>query len=254
MHVSNGDLEPVTEQLSPSLQVFSTVSLPPLSHGVFMYKYPAMLAFAAVAAVSSASAQAKPAKDSAKAEKMDHAKMNHGKAEKMDHAKMNHGKADKMDHSRMDHAKADKMDHAKDHAKMEQEKGQARGEHAKADKAHKAKMDHGSDHAISGWKELDDYHMLMMQTWHPIKDKHDVGPARAKARHMVVAAKLLAKSTGPKGCDNPGLRNAAEQLVGETEAVATLVDRKANDDAISARMKTLHDKFEVLEEGCKPAR
>jgi hypothetical protein len=216
-----------------------------------MFKYSAMLAFAAVAAVSSVSAQSKPVKDSVKAEKMDHSKMDHGKAEKMDHSKMDHGKAEKMDHSRMDHGKADKMDHAK----MDQEKkDQAKGEHGKADKSHKPKMEHGSDHAMSGWKELDDYHMLMMQTWHPIKDKHDVGPARAKARHMVVAAKLLAKSNGPKGCDNPGLRNAAEQLVGETEAVAALVDRKATDDAISAKMKTLHDKFEVLEEGCKPAK
>lgn len=125
-----------------------------------------------------------------------------------------------------------------------------------------SKMDHSAhhgaakeeDHAASGWKELDAYHMLMMQTWHPIKSKGDVAPIRAKATDMVASAKVLAASKAPKGCDTPVLKDAAKTLVTETEGVAKLVANKADDKALSAAMKTLHDKFEVLEEGCTPAK
>ena len=32
------------------------------------------------------------------------------------------------------------------------------------------------DHAMSGWKELDSFHMLMMETWHPVKKSGDLKP------------------------------------------------------------------------------
>lgn len=128
-----------------------------------------------------------------------------------------------------------------------------------------SKMDHsahhgakaattGESHAASGWKELDSYHQLMMQTWHPIKEKGDVSAIRVKAGEIVASAKLLAASKAPKGCDTPALKTASTGLIAETEGVATLVSKKADDATLSAAMKTLHDKFEVLEEGCKPAK
>jgi hypothetical protein len=45
------------------------------------------------------------------------------------------------------------------------------------------------------------------------------------------------------------LVKAQAGLVGETEKVAAMV-KKADDAALKAALKTLHDKFEVLEEGC----
>ena len=38
---------------------------------------------------------------------------------------------------------------------------------------------------MSPWKEMDAYHMLMMATWHPARDKGDLAPFRAKAKEMV---------------------------------------------------------------------
>lgn len=134
-------------------------------------------------------------------------------------------------------------------------KDTAKAAHAGHQMDHGA-MDHSamhgqSGHAMSGWKELDSYHMLMMETWHPIKDKGDVAPIRAKATRLVDAARLLGKSTPPAKCNKPELKKAAADLVGSTEAVANLVTKKADDAALSAAMKKLHEEFEVLEEGCK---
>ncbi|MEN9508680.1 MAG: hypothetical protein RLZZ621_1243 [Gemmatimonadota bacterium] len=130
-----------------------------------------------------------------------------------------------MDHGTMDHGK---MDHAAMHA--EHVKQQGKGDAA--------------------WKALDAYHALMMATWHPAKDKGDLAPTRAQIGAMVTAAKAVASSKAPATCATPAMAGAQAGLVGETEKVAALVSAKADDAALKAAMKTLHDRFEVLEEGC----
>jgi hypothetical protein len=134
---------------------------------------------------------------------------------------------------------------------------QAVGEKAKVMPPMMEALDHskmekemGSDHAMSPWKELDAYHMLMMATWHPAKDKNDLAPTRAKATEMVTAAKTLAASMAPKGCDAPKLKETAAALPAATQGVADLVAKKSDDATLKAAMKELHDKFDVLEMGC----
>jgi hypothetical protein len=106
----------------------------------------------------------------------------------------------------------------------------------------------------SGWKELDAYHMLMMATWHPAKENGDIAPIRAKAKDMVASAKLLAKSTPPTACATPKLKEAATNLVPQTQGVADLVAKNADNNTIKDALKALHDKFDVLEEGCSPMK
>lgn len=108
----------------------------------------------------------------------------------------------------------------------------------------------GMDHAMSPWKELDAFHMLMMATWHPAKDKGDLAPARAKIGEMLASAKALAASTAPKGCDAPAMQTAAKALPAETQKVADLVSKKADDAVLKSAMSALHEKFDVLEMGC----
>ncbi|MBL0940006.1 MAG: hypothetical protein IBJ03_14020 [Gemmatimonadaceae bacterium] len=114
---------------------------------------------------------------------------------------------------------------------------------------HAAHMQHG-DHAASKWKELDAYHMLMMATWHPAKQNNDLAPARAKLAEMSTAAKAVAASKAPAACQNPELLKAQASLATETEKVAAMVGKKADDATLKEALKGLHDKFEVLEEGC----
>ena len=123
------------------------------------------------------------------------------------------------------------MDHGKDH-NMEHAKGPM------------------SDHAQSGWKELDAYHQLMMDTWHPAKGKNDMKPFKARANDMAAAAKLLSMSTPPKGCDAPGLRKASTDLSPATADAAVLVARNASDAELKTALAALHERFEVLEKGC----
>ena len=123
-------------------------------------------------------------------------------------------------------------------------------DHAAMHAEHMKQMQHGQHAKAEGWKELDAYHMLMMATWHPAKDKNDLAATRAKIGEMVTAAKAVAASKAPATCQKPELAKAQAGLTGETEKVAALVASKADDAALKAAMKTLHDRFEVLEEGC----
>ena len=137
--------------------------------------------------------------------------------------------------------KVEKMDHKADH-KMDH----------KADKDH-AKQDHSMQdmhHAMSPWKELDAFHMLVMETWHPAKDKGDMKATRAKSAELLASAKVLAASSAPKGCDSPKVKDAVKGLPAEAQTVADLVTKKADDAALKAALKSLHDKFEVAEGGC----
>jgi hypothetical protein len=124
---------------------------------------------------------------------------------------------------------------AMDHAKMD---------HAKMDHS---KMDHGAKG--DGWKELDAYHMLMMATWHPAKDKNDLAPIRVKATEMVASAKLVAASKSPMACQKPELLKVQAALPAETEKVAAMVTAKVADAELKAGLKGLHDRFDLLE-GC----
>ncbi len=113
-----------------------------------------------------------------------------------------------------------------------------------------SKMENGAK--AEGWKELDAYHMLMMATWHPAKDKNDLAPIRAKATEMVASAKLVAASKGPMACQKPELLKAQAGLPVETEKVAAMVAAKATDADLKAGLKGLHDSFDLLE-GCAGA-
>lgn len=114
---------------------------------------------------------------------------------------------------------------------------------------------HGAEesHEASGWKELDAFHGVMAAAWHPARND-SLGPARATASKLVEQAKLFARSTAPKACDTPAIKAAVARLVPETEAVAALVARKAEDAALKAALKTVHDTFHVAEDNCKPAK
>ena len=67
---------------------------------------------------------------------------------------------------------------------------------------------------------------------------------------VAVAPAELAASKAPKGCDAPAVKAAATALPAETQGVADLVAKKADDATLKSALKALHEKFDVLEEGC----
>ncbi len=124
---------------------------------------------------------------------------------------------------------------------------------AEAHGAHHAAGAKEEDHEKSGWKELDAFHDVMAASWHPAR-KDSLGPARASAPRLVAAAKAWSVVAAPKGCDAPEIKAAIARLVPESEAVAGLVTKQADDATVKAALKTVHDTFHVVEDKCKPEK
>ena len=108
------------------------------------------------------------------------------------------------------------------------------------------------DHAMSGWKELDAFHIVMMQTWHPASMMKNLQPTREKAAELAQKGAAWSTGTFPMGCDDSLTRAAVAKIAGEAKALGDLVAAKAADDALFAGLKALHQQFESVEKGCKP--
>jgi len=114
-----------------------------------------------------------------------------------------------------------------------------------------AAQDHGSDHhAMSGWKELDAFHALLATTWHPV-GSGDFKPIRAKADSLAQAAKAWSESTVPAACDTEPLKAAIKDAASGAAKVRELVGKGATDADLKAALHEVHERFEVVEKGCK---
>ena len=115
-------------------------------------------------------------------------------------------------------------------------------------------MDHGSDHhASSGWKELDAFHTLMAATWHPAKS-NDLKPIRARADSLAAAARVWSQAKAPAACDTETLKAAIADVVTGSAKVEQLVAKNVADAELRAALHDVHERFEVVEKGCKPAK
>jgi hypothetical protein len=110
----------------------------------------------------------------------------------------------------------------------------------------------GDDHMMSGWKELDAFHTVMAATWHPVAKSKDLTVIREKAGALSEAAQAWSTSTAPKACDTKEIRDAIAAVVSQSKSVAQLVEKKASDADVTAALRDVHTKFEVVEKGCHP--
>lgn len=110
-------------------------------------------------------------------------------------------------------------------------------------------MKHEEMTGMGGWKELDAFHKVLADAWHPIA-KGDYKPARAKAAELVKAAVAWRQSKGPKSCDNEATRAGLATMIEQARWYEDAVTRGASDDAVKVTLKTTHDTFEGFAEAC----
>lgn len=116
-------------------------------------------------------------------------------------------------------------------------------------------MDHGNMSHMSGWAAMDEFHRLMMASWHPVKDNGDLAPARTVAASMADRAEAWAKAPIPAHCKS-GTAAAIARLATDSRAFARLVEGTAAGAVTDAKLRealsALHDGFEKVEKGCAP--
>jgi hypothetical protein len=97
------------------------------------------------------------------------------------------------------------------------------------------------------WEEMDAFHMVMAETYHPFKDSANLEPVKTRASELMAAANEWILAPLPVKVDNDEVRSNLEKLKDEASALAETV--KTSDDSVIAEQLTqLHDTFHQLQE------
>lgn len=114
--------------------------------------------------------------------------------------------------------------------------------------ASKKDQDHAEHHSTddSSWEELDSFHMIMAESFHPFRDSANLDPAKARASALMAAASDWALAPLPEKVDNDAMRSRLEQLKEQAAALAQSV-KSQDDNAIGEVLTKLHDTFHEIE-------
>jgi hypothetical protein len=100
------------------------------------------------------------------------------------------------------------------------------------------------------WKEMEDFHTVMGATFHPAEEGK-LEPIRTRSKEMVDKAKAWEKSTAPEGYDKKAVSATLKKLVAGAKELDKMVKSKADDQALVARLSSLHDVFHEIMEKCQ---
>jgi hypothetical protein len=98
------------------------------------------------------------------------------------------------------------------------------------------------------WKEMDEFHMVMADVFHPLKDSGNLEPIRTRAEELAASATKWADAELPEKVDNEKVRGQLQQLKDGTRELADQVKAGAADDDIQSALTGLHDQFHELQE------
>ncbi len=98
------------------------------------------------------------------------------------------------------------------------------------------------------WKELDSFHKIMADAFHPLKDSGNLAPAKKLATQLAEEAERLASSSLPEKLSNDEMKSNLEKLKTDSKALADEISKGATDDTIKQRLGALHDQFHKIME------
>ena len=109
--------------------------------------------------------------------------------------------------------------------------------------------EHAKDTAAAeeDWKEMDAFHTIMAEAFHPFKDSANLAPAKVQAEALANSAAAWQAAPLPAKVDNEEVKTKLETLKSGTAAFVETV-KAGNDEAIGKSLTQLHDQFHELQE------
>lgn len=96
------------------------------------------------------------------------------------------------------------------------------------------------------WKEKNDFHTVMSQTFHPVEEGN-FKPIRERSGEMVEKAIAWQKSSIPADFKNvKGIKKNLNKLVKESQKLDKKIKSNATDAQIKADLTALHDIFHQI--------
>ena len=101
----------------------------------------------------------------------------------------------------------------------------------------------------AAWKELDDYHAVMSQTFHPAEEGN-LQPVITRAVELSEKGAVLKKSAIPADYQKEGVKTSVDLLAKESAALAKMVKDKKPEAELKKAIFALHDRFHEVMEKC----
>jgi membrane protein involved in colicin uptake len=98
------------------------------------------------------------------------------------------------------------------------------------------------------WKEMDSFHLIMAETFHPYKDSANLQPAKIHAEHLAMEADKWASSTLPEKVNNDETKARLEKLKADSRALVDKIKAGAPDAEVGAQLTSVHDLFHEIQE------
>lgn len=97
------------------------------------------------------------------------------------------------------------------------------------------------------WPEMDEFHMIMAESFHPYKDSAYLEPAKANAAEMAKVAEKWANAPLPEKVDNDETKTNLTKLKNDADAFVQ-VAQSGDSVKIGESLTALHDHFHKLQE------
>jgi hypothetical protein len=97
------------------------------------------------------------------------------------------------------------------------------------------------------WPEMDEFHMVMAESFHPFKDSANLEPAKANASEMARVAEKWASAAIPEKVNNEEVKARLTQLKSDASAFIE-VAQSGDTTKIGQSLTSLHDLFHELQE------
>jgi hypothetical protein len=98
------------------------------------------------------------------------------------------------------------------------------------------------------WPEMDSFHMIMAEAYHPYKDSANVEPAKKLAKEMADEAVRWQTGSLPEKVNNDEVKALLIKIKDDTRVFAEGVSADMTDEEIGVKLTELHDEFHAVME------
>lgn len=135
--------------------------------------------------------------------------------------------------------------------KNEQSEQTEKQEHSEEGHSHDHNHEHDHKHEKKSaeWKEMDDFHFVMAETFHPAEEG-DFEPIKSKSEEMAKSAETWKNSTPPSEFDKPEIAEKLALLVSESAELDEFVKTNPSDEDLFKKLNALHDRFHEIMGAC----
>ena len=99
------------------------------------------------------------------------------------------------------------------------------------------------------WKELQSFHLLMAEAFHPYKDSANLEPAKSLAKEMADEVTKWMGVALPGKVDNEEMKQKLQDLNIGSRDFLKIVSENSPDSVIAQSLSDLHNTFHEIQEG-----